>query len=204
MATAPDYNKAKISEADYLEGEPLSDIKHEYIDGEVFAMAGAKMAHNRIVSNVNAFLNVHLKDSHCESASSDMKVKINTRYFYPDVLVDCSGLDDEESFTETPTLIVEVLSKSTRRMDKTIKHDAYLVIPTLQEYVIIETDVVDIEVFKRSEGWLPQHYFLGDEIHLDSIDLTLSVEEIYHRVNNEDMQEWLKKKADEAQNTGEA
>ncbi len=191
MAIVSEYNNEKISEADYLEGELLSDIKHEYIDGDVFAMAGAKVAHNRISNNISAIFNRHLKGKNCEPFASDMKVKTGSKYFYPDVLVDCSGLDDERSFTETPTLIVEILSKSTRRMDQTIKHAAYLEIPTLQEYVIIETDVADIEVFRRSDSWHSKHYFLGDEIHFDSIELTLSVEAIYDRVKSEDVMDWL-------------
>ena len=180
---------AFISETDYLEGEKLSDIKHEYMNGEVFAMSGAHANHNYIAGNFHTALNVHLKGKPCRPYISDMKVKIASNYFYPDVLVDCSDVDGY--FTETPTLIVEVLSKSTRRMDETTKRMLYLQIPTLQEYILVEQDIVRIEVARRSEGWQPMRYFLGDEVVLESVGLTLKVEDIYDRVRNEDMREFL-------------
>ena len=109
-------------------------------------------------------------------------------------MVDCSDLQGNDSYTESPIIIIEVLSKSTRRTDQTIKRTAYLQIPTLLEYVLIEQDIVDIEVVRKSENWQSKHYFLGDDICFDSVGLTLSVEEIYDRVDNEEMTEWLEKK----------
>ncbi len=187
--------ETSISEEDYLEGEVHSDIKHEYIDGEVYAMSGAKVAHNRISGNINRKFGNHLEGKPCEPFSADMKVKVGSKYFYPDVLVDCSNLDDNDLFTESPIILVEVLSRSTRRIDETTKRVAYLQIPSLQEYVLIEQDFVDVEVVRRSEGWQSKHYFLGDEITFESIKLTLAVEEIYDRVKNTDMTEWLEMKA---------
>lgn len=87
-----------------------------------------------------------------------------------------------------------MLSKSTRRTDETIKRMAYMQIPSLQEYVLIEQDIVDVEVIRRATGWLSEHYFLGDELTLSSINLTLSVEDIYERVQNGDVSEWLENK----------
>lgn len=178
-----------VSEADYLEGEKISDIKHEYMDGDVYAMSGAHANHNYLAGNLHTALNVHLKGKPCRPFTSDMKVKIGHNYFYPDVFVDCSDVDGY--FTETPTLIIEVLSKSTRRMDETTKRMMYLQIPTLLEYVLVEQDIVRIEVARRSEGWQPMRYFLGDDIRFESVGLTLSVADIYDRVKNEDMREWL-------------
>jgi Uma2 family endonuclease len=120
-----------------------------------------------------------------------MKVKIGSKYFYPDVLIDCSQLAGDSYYTEQPTILVEVLSKSTRRTDETIKRMAYMQIPSLQEYVLIEQDFVDIEIIRRETGWLSEHYFMGDEFTLNSIDVTLSVEDIYERVQNNDVKEWL-------------
>lgn len=182
-----------VSEQDYLEGEKISDIKHEYMDGYVYAMSGAHANHNRLAGNFHTALNVHLKGKPCQPYMSDMKVKTGSHFFYPDVLVDCSDVDGY--FTETPTLIIEVLSKSTRKMDETTKRLLYLQIPTLLEYILVEQDIVRIEVARRSEGWQPMRYFLGDEIVLESVSLTLQVEDIYERVNNEDMREWLEAKA---------
>ena len=117
-----------ISAADYLAGEKTTDVKHEYLDGQVYAMSGASFNHNLIAGNLHTALNVHLKGKPCRPFISDAQVKIGNNYFYPDVLVDCS--DTEGYFTETPTLIVEVLSKTTRRLDETTKRMLYLQIPT--------------------------------------------------------------------------
>lgn len=130
---------------------------------------------------------------------SDMKVKVGKKYFYPDATVDCSNLADSSTFTETPRLIVEVLSKSTRRMDETTKRMAYMQIETLQEYILIEQDFVKVEVIRRRVGWLPEHYYLGDTVNIESIGLMLSVEDIYDRIQNEDVTDWLNQKAREAQ-----
>ena len=182
-----------LSEAEYLAGEEISDIKHEYIDGQVYAMSGASANHNRLAGNVHTAFNVHLKGKSCQPYTSDMKVKIGSRYFYPDVMVDCS--DVEGYFTETPVILVEVLSKSTKQIDKTIKLNSYKKIPTLQEYVLIEQDSVEIEILRRKTGWQPEYYFLGDSLSFESIALILTVEEIYDRVKNTDITEWLTKKA---------
>lgn len=189
MATAAQVSI--ISEDDYLAGEKVSDIKYEYIDGYVYAMSGASNNHNLITMNVSVAFANHLRKQPCRPYASDMKVKVGSKYFYPDVLVDCSNLTGDSYYTEQPTILVEVLSKSTRRMDETTKRMAYMQIPSLQEYILIEQDIVDVEIIRRKTGWLSEHYFLGDELTLASIDLTLSVEDIYERVQNNDVKEWL-------------
>jgi len=87
-------------------------------------------------------------------------------------MVVCEDKTDHAYYTESPMLVVEVLSKSTRRNDETIKRLAYQALPSVMEYVLIEQDFVDIEVCRRSSGWVPNHYFLGDEVWLESIDLS--------------------------------
>jgi Uma2 family endonuclease len=190
------YAEHSISISEYLEGERFSEVKHEYIDGEVYAMGGASRIHNIISSNTARILGNHLDDTPCTTFSSDMKVKANNCFFYPDVMVVCDDDKGDEYFTEAPVIIVEVLSKSTRRLDKATKMAIYKTIPSLQEYVLIEQDVVDVEVCRRSAGWVSEHYFLGDDITFESIDITLSCAAIYHRVNNEDMQAYLVAQAD--------
>lgn len=187
---------AFISEAEYLAGEKIAETKHEYIDGEVFAMAGASASHNRISLNVATLFNVHLDGKPCQPYMSDMKVKVGTKYFYPDVLVECSGLADDSHVTEKPTLIVEVLSKSTRRMDETTKRIAYTQIDSLLEYVLIEQDFVDIEIIRRRTGWQSERFYLGDSLTFESIALTLIVEDIYARVNNPELVEWRQLQAE--------
>jgi len=189
----------RLSEQDYLAGEPNSPIKHEYIDGEVYAMAGASANHNLITGNIHGELRTHLKGKPCRPFASDMKVKIGSRYFYPDVLVDCAEYAGDDQFTETPTLIVEVLSKSTRRMDETVKRSSYSQIDSLQEYLLIEQDIVDVELVRRSNGWRSEHFFMGDQFTLESVGLTLSVSEIYDRVKNADVTDWLLQQAAQAE-----
>jgi len=179
-----------ITENDYLAAELVSDIRHEFVNGEIYAMSGAKATHNRISGNIAREVGNMLRNSHCDTFAADMKVKAGSNYFYPDVLVDCSELDGEAVFTQSPVIIFEVLSRSSRKLDETIKKIAYLNIPTLQEYVLVEQDFVDVEVFRKSDDWRSSHYFLGDQIEFESQAIKLDVEEIYTRVKNQDMLEW--------------
>lgn len=169
----------------YLEDELKRDEKHELIDGAVLAMAGASKNHERISGNVFSELRSHLKTSTCEPFSSDMKVRVIDNFFYPDVLVDCSVDEAEVYFTTPPVIIVEVISKSTGKNDEQRKFLEYIIIPTLQEYVMIEQDFVDVTACRKSQHRRAVHYSLGDNVTLDSIELTLPVEAIYSRVHNE-------------------
>ncbi len=110
-----------ISEEDYLEGEKIAELKHEYVDGHIYAMAGAHSNHNSLALNISSEFKNHLKGKPCRAYMSDMKVRIanGSKYYYPDVLVNCPPVNGY--FTETPTIIVEVLSNSTRRIDETEK-----------------------------------------------------------------------------------
>ncbi|WP_036254719.1 Uma2 family endonuclease [Methylobacter sp. BBA5.1] len=187
-------NPDLVSEQDYLQGELISDVKHELINGHVYAMAGASANHERIAGNIYRKFGNHLDGSACEPFGSDMKVKVGSNFFYPDVSVDCHFDESQPYYTESPIIIVEVLSKATRKTDETVKLLSYINIPSLQEYVLIEQDYADIQIIRRREAWLPRHYFLGDEITFESINLTLPVEEIYYRVHNADMDEFLSSK----------
>jgi Uma2 family endonuclease len=180
-----------LSEDEYLAGELLSEIKHEYIDGVAYPMAGASANHGRIIANLVAKLQPHLANTPCEPFASDLKVKVGRNYFYPDVLVDCHNEDGDAYYTESPVIIVEVISKSTRRTDRALKRLAYQGIASLQEYVLIEQDIVEIEICRRDNHWQSEVYFLGDNIHFAAIHLTIPVEEIYARVANADMAEFL-------------
>lgn len=187
-----------ISEQDYLHGEMIADVRHEYIDGEVFAMAGTSRNHSLLVSNCVQALANHLQASPCMTFSSEIKVKTEQCFFYPDVMVVCDDEQGDDYYTEKPSLIVEVLSKTTRRLDKTVKLAAYKSLPSLQEYLLIEQDHVEVELFRRAQNWFAEHYFLGDSISLESIGLNINVADLYHRVNNEDMQDYLQQFAQQA------
>ncbi|OQX12329.1 MAG: hypothetical protein BWK73_15230 [Thiothrix lacustris] len=178
-----------LSVEDYLAGEEISEIRHEYVDGQIHAMSGGSLKHNLIASNMSGLLWSHLRGTPCVPLNSDMLLKTwGKRFRYPDVVVVCDDdASDDERVRESPILIIEVLSKSTRKKDKGEKRLEYLAIPSLLEYVLIEQDFAEIEVQRRSASWQSTCYFLGDEVVLESVNATLPVEAIYERVKNEDV-----------------
>ncbi|QTR46863.1 Uma2 family endonuclease [Thiothrix litoralis] len=182
-----------LSVENYLAGEEISEIKHEYVEGQVYARAGAKINHNKIVRNMSSLLWNHLRHQPCEPLSGDMLVKtLGKRFRYPDVVVVCDDdPSEDERVLESPILIIEVLSKSTRKKDKGEKRLEYLAIPSLLEYVLIEQDFAEIEVQRRSASWQSSYYFLGDEVVLESVNASLPVEAIYERVKIDDVLAWL-------------
>lgn len=198
-----------LSEQEYLSGELEADIKHELVNGVAYAMAGASRNHERISMNVSSEFNAHLKGAKCEVFGSDLKVKTPAGNFrYPDCMVVCDDNEDNEYFTSFPVILVEVISRSTRKTDVQTKRLEYMNIPSLKEFVLIEQDFVSVVVFRRNDDWRPVYYFLGDEVTFESIELTLSVEDIYHRVKNQDMTDWLataqERAAEEEQKTGKS
>jgi Uma2 family endonuclease len=178
------------SEEDYLASEQVSDVKREYIEGQVYAMAGAGYNHNCVSANMLRELGNHLKGTPCATFMADIKVKLGRDYVYPDVLVECGKMRGDDLFASSPVIIVEVLSRSTRKTDMTTKLIRYINLPSLQEYVLIEADIALVQVMRRSKGWMPEYFFLGDNVYFESIDLSLPVEAIYDRVDNVDMNEF--------------
>jgi len=183
-----------ITEYDYLQGELVAKTKHEFIDGDVYAMAGASEYHNLLSLNMAVELRNELKGSPCRTFIADMKVKVANDFFYPDVMVVCQQDNGFDYYKQSPVIIVEVLSKSTRKFDKTAKRLKYQSIPTLEEYVLIEQTIGEIEVFKRKEYWQSSYYYLGDAITFESLGITVLVEDIYYQVNNEDVLAFLQEK----------
>ena len=178
---------------DYLADELERDTKHEYLNGSIYAMAGASRNHQHIMMNVGGLFRQHLSGTPCAAYASDMKVKIgDLAFFYPDVVVACDDATDGDAYyTEAPKIIVEVLSKSTRRHDETTKRRLYQSLPSLQEYVLIEQDIVDVEVCRRSNHWQSEHYFMGDTVTFAALELTLTVQDIYERVVNDDVSSYF-------------
>jgi Uma2 family endonuclease len=182
-----------ISIEDYLRDELSREFKHEFLEGQIYAMAGASKNHQRIICNLVAVFVQHLKGTPCDTFASDMKVRVrDLAFFYPDVIVACQDDKTDNYYINQPTIIVEVLSKSTRRMDETTKFRMYQNLPSLQEYVMIEQDIVDVEVCRRSQGWMSEHFFMGDEVTFAAIDLTVSVNGIYERVVNDDVDSFFR------------
>ena len=182
--------KEKISVEDYLEGEKVSPVKHEYISGEVYAMAGASANHNRISGNFFTPLHFHLRGSDCEAFMSDMKVMIDENtFYYPDVVVACDSTDTDPYVRTEPRLIIEVLWPSTQRIDRHEKLSAYRRVNSLQEYVIVAQDRIRVELHRRvsDDDWETQIFNNADEhVQLSSVDLTLSVSDIYRNVRFEE------------------
>lgn len=184
-----------VTEAEYLSTESNSDIRHEYRDGQIYAMTGDSTDHIRITGNIFAEMRAHLKGSPCEAFMSEMKTKVAKDYVYPDVVVVCNH-SAKDGFTDSPVLVVEVLSKSTRKLDLTTKLIKYINIPSLQEYVLIEQDIASVQVLRRSNNWLSEYFFLGDTVTFSAIGLSMLVEEIYERVDNPDTIEFRQNPVD--------
>jgi Uma2 family endonuclease len=147
-----------ITPDEYLEGERLAAIRHEYVDGRVYAMAGASDDHNRLAGNIFAELRERLRGHRCEPFINDMKVKIPPTfadvYYYPDVLVACDPMDNARYFRERPTVIIEVLSPETERTDRGEKAIAYRQIATIEAYVLVEQERMAATILLRTEpGW---------------------------------------------------
>lgn len=177
----------------YLDFEQSSDIKHEFYHGEIVAMTGASINHNLISVNMVRLLS-RIKNPECLTFVADVKLKVDQDVFYPDVMVICAKDDQSKIYKTTPVLIVEVLSKSTSKLDKTYKRMRYQVIPSLEYYVLIEQDKVEVTIFSKKDDWRPSYYYWGDEIRFDSLDALILVEEIYHLVDNEDVISSLQEK----------
>jgi len=123
-----------------------------------------------------------------------MKVATQGDFYYPDIMVVCDEHENDSDYVKhAPKLIVEVLSKSTRVFDHSIKQTNYLKIPSLEYYVLIEQDFCEVSVLSRAAGFIPQYYYLGDEINFELLDVTISVNDIYDRIENEDKEIYLKK-----------
>lgn len=172
-----------ISVDEYLEGEKLSDTRHEFVGGEVFSMVGASQTHNLIAAAFQFALYGHLLGTACRVFSGTMKLRIGDDFYYPDVLVTCDEADLEPYFVTRPSLIVEVLSPGTAMRDTHEKLLAYQAIDSLREYVLVEQDRREIRVYRRAGAAWDVTGFTGtDSLQLASIDLSLSLDEIYGAV----------------------
>ncbi|ACA98539.1 MULTISPECIES: Uma2 family endonuclease [Cyanophyceae] len=177
-----------LTPEEYLAFEAASDIRHEYVDGEVYAMAGTSKNHNLISGNLYILLRRHLQNSSCTTFMADIKVKLQTgrRFFYPDLVVTCDPEDGtSELFVEKPKLIIEVLSPSTKNFDQTAKFLYYRTLPSLEEYLLVGTESPFVQCFRRQtqDIWTVQIYEGLEAIaHLESFDLDAPLTDIYEGV----------------------
>lgn len=173
---------------EYLQLEDESNIKHEYIDGQVYAMAGASDSHVTIAGNLFALLRSHVRGSGCRVYIADMKVQIESlqRFYYPDVIITCDPRDQETStYKRFPSLIVEVLSDSTEAFDRGDKFADYQELESLREYILINTKRQRVECFRLSEQglWVLQSYTPQQQLfRLDTVDFEGKLEALYEDV----------------------
>lgn len=184
LATDPLY----LHPDDYLAGELASPVKHEYRQGEAFAMSGGTRAHSIVTGNLFGNLWTHLRGSGCRAFAENMKVRVQAAnaFYYPDVAVTCSDRDRDQQlqrhFIDDPRLIMEVLSPSTAAFDRGEKFADYRTLESLEEYVLVSSDRVAIEVFRRDDAgnWTRVTYDERDgSISLMSVDLTIGLRDIY-------------------------
>jgi Uma2 family endonuclease len=173
---------------DFLAWEHAQPEKHEYLDGEVFAMVGARQEHVLVVGNLLLALKQRLRGSPCRTYVSDMKLRVPTAnaFFYPDVMVSCDARDHAADLTlEHPILVVEVLSATTEGFDRGAKFAAYRTLPSLRDYVLVDVGARRLEIYRRTDGndWL-LHDCTPEEggCHIASLDLSLPFEEIFEDV----------------------
>ncbi len=177
-----------LTEQDYLADELNADVRHEYIDGQIYAMAGANERHNRIVGNVFFHLRAAARGGHCGVFASDMKLKITWRkaYYYPDVMLVCNAQDNGEYYKQQPCLITEVLSPSTANIDRREKLQAYWQIPSLRYFLLISADRIRVEYFIRdvNDEWQTAFLEADESLAIDCGDYhaVLRLNDIYEDV----------------------
>jgi Uma2 family endonuclease len=181
-----EYANQKISIEEYLAFERGAQEKHEYYKGEVFSMSGAGLRHNIIFSNLFGEIVVKLKGKSCQPFGSDMRLHIpeNTLFTYPDISVYCRELNDEleDDNAINPTVLLEILSPSTRDYDRGGKFKLYREIPTLKEYVLVDTDSILVEVFRinQSGHWELEEYKSPDTVlQFTSLSISVTLKDIY-------------------------
>ena len=181
------YGKNKLTPEEYLEWESNALQKHEYYRGELFAMAGASVRHNVIAKNLMIGIGVRLQGKQCQPYGSDLRIHIpeNTLFTYPDISIICRDIVEEETnddYTIEPAVIIEILSPSTKGYDRGEKFRLYRDIPTLKEYILIDSESIAIEAFRinASGHWeLEEYKSLNEMLPIPVVDITIPLHDIY-------------------------
>lgn len=187
MSAAEQIDRVSVEE--YLAGEAQTPIKHEYVAGVVYAMAGAKNTHSIIAGNFLGVLHRKLIDHHCQPFTSDTKLRIklsesDTRFYYPDGMVVCEESPRDETYQDKPIILAEVLSKSTRGIDTAEKLEAYQEIATLLLYLLVEQEEPRVVAYHRTERGFAKQLYMGLDatIPLPEMEADLPLAELYRRV----------------------
>ena len=180
---------ARVSVAEYLDEELRSEIKHDYVDGRVYARTETLIPHKTIATNLCSSFWVQLRGKPCHPFTSDAKIRLRlpteTRFYYPDAMVVRHPNQPSESFQDRPVMIAEVMTEESRRIDEWEKKDAYLTIPSLTAYLLIESDRPRVVVYRRTEMvFVPEVYQGMDAtIELKDVRCSIALSELYERVD---------------------
>jgi Uma2 family endonuclease len=186
---------AILSPAEYLAWEAAQELKHEYENGKIIAMTGGSIPHSQIAANFSALLIPHLRGKGCKVAVSDAKVSIKSgKYYYPDIVVTCDERDRfARDFWQYPCLIAEVLSPATEVRDRSIKQQTYMLLETLQTYILIASDCPRIEIYQRRENRAWEYLSIAIEgtsfesndpaIQIPSLALEFPLSLLYENIN---------------------
>lgn len=170
----------RMTPKEYLAYEKDQPIRHELVDGYLYAMTGASDRHEEIALNLAAALRVHLRGKRCRVYKGDLKIRAADDFYYPDVFVRCSEERGDPYFKTDPVLIAEVLSPGTQRYDRGDKRLAYFGLPTLQEYILIAQDQMRVDVYRRNAYERTERLEAAEDVlRLESVDLAISLRELY-------------------------
>jgi Uma2 family endonuclease len=181
MATAR-KTRPQLSSQEYLAGERISQTRHELVGGEARAMAGTTLLHGEIQTAFAAAIRRGLPTG-CRAYEGNIKLWVqlptDVEIFYPDIFVYCGQRNRLSYYLTDASLIVEILSESTEDYDRTGKFEAYKLVPSLQTYVLVNQQTMEVEVFRRANGWTMDKYGPSDTFTVDGVATTISVAEIY-------------------------
>ena len=187
MIAAKD-NSPELTPEEYFLWEEQQIEKHEYIDGQVYAMSGGTVNHGRIAIRFTAMFDAHLEGSGCITGNSDIKVNIveTNDYTYPDASVTCDERDKTTTqYITYPCLIVEVLSDSTEAYDRGGKFRMYRKNPVLKDYLLVNSTRIEMDLYHKNDAgeWIIINYQAGDTVELKSINLSFPIEQVYRGLN---------------------
>ena len=169
---------------DYLQGEQQANLRHEFVDGQVFAMVGASARHNRICIRALMALEPMALAKGCQSFMADMKLRVGNSVYYPDIMVVCDSSDSDPLMKSAPCLIIEVLSESTERADQIEKLQAYQTVLTLRNYILLAQDARRVELYRRNGlTWRYESFVEQGEIELRCPSGVITLAQIYDSVS---------------------
>jgi len=185
--TAISTSHALLTVDEFLAAEPSYQVKHEYLGGMVYAMAGASTPHITIATNLITAIGSRLRGRQCQAFGSDMKLRLavsaTTYFYYPDAMIFCGTAGLGPSWCERPSVIFEILSESTRSIDEREKRMAYLALPSLDAYVRIEQERCEVVIERRTnEGWQREIFGPDGLVRLPTVDVEFPVAELYERL----------------------